>query len=199
MTESTIPPMTRQSTPHATLVALGLKVQQLDLFRPIHEQVQIKQKTVHYTPTDKLYDAWIAILAGAQGLIEVNTRLRSDPVLQRAFGRTACAEQSVIQDTLDACDATTVQQMEQALTTIVRHHSQAYRHDYVQQVQILDVDITGLPCGPKAAFATKGYFAKQRNRRGRQLGWVLATRYHELLTEHLLPGTEQLPKALRPS
>ena len=198
MTESTTPPMTRQSTPHATLVALGLKVQQLDLFRPIHEQVQIKQKTVRYTPTDKLYDAWIAILAGAQGLVEVNTRLRSDPVLQRAFGRTACAEQSVIQDTLDACDATTVQQMEQALTTIVRHHSQAYRHDYVQQVQILDVDITGLPCGPKAAFATKGYFAKQRNRRGRQLGRVLATRYHELLTEQLLPGTEQLPKALRP-
>src|SRR5919206_2202801 len=198
MTESTTPPMTRQSTPHATLVALGLKVQQLDLFRPIHEQVQIKQKTVHYTPTDKLYDAWIAILAGAQGLVEVNTRLRSDPALQTAFGRSACAEQSVIQDTLDACDATTVQQLEQALTTIFQQHSQAYRHDYAQQVQLVDIDMTGLPCGPKAAFATKGYFAKQRNRRGRQLGRVLATHYHEVVVEYLLPGTEQLPKALRP-
>ena len=49
-----------------------------------------------------------------------------------------------------------------------------------------------------AAFATKGYFAKQRNRRGRQLGRVLATHYHELVTEQLLPGTEQLAKALRP-
>ena len=67
MTESTTPTMTRQSTPHATLVALGLKVQQLDLFRPIREQVHSNQKTVRYTPTDKLYDAWIAILAGAQG------------------------------------------------------------------------------------------------------------------------------------
>src|ERR671932_2803902 len=198
MTESTTPPMTRQSTPHATLVALGLKVQQLDLFRPIHEQVQIKQKTVRHTPTDKLYDAGVAILAGAQGLVEVNTRLRSDPALQTAFGRTTCAEQSVIQETLDACDATTVAQMEQALTMIFRQQSQVSRHDYTQQVQILDVDITGLPCGPKAAFATKGYFAKQRNRRGRQLGRVLATRYHELVVEHLLPGTEQLPKALRP-
>lgn len=198
MTESTTPTMTRQSTPHATLVALGLKVQHLDLFRPIREQVHIKQKTVRYTPIDKLYDAWIAILAGAQGLVEVNTRLRSDPVLQQAFGRTACAEQSVIQDTLDACDASTVQQLEHARTTIARQHSQAYRHDDVQHLQLLDVDITGLPCGPKAAFATKGYFAKQRNRRGRQLGRVLATRYHELLTEHLLPGSEQLPKALRP-
>ncbi len=198
MHESTISTLTRQSTPHATLVALGLKVRQLDLFRPIREQVQIKQKTVRYTPTDKLYDAWIAILAGAHGLVEVNTRLRSDPALQAAFGRTACAEQSVIHETLDACDASTVQQMEQALTTIFRHHSRAYHHDYAQTVQVLDIDITGLPCGPKAAFATKGYFAKQRNRRGRQLGRVLATHYQEVVVEHLLPGTDQLPKALRP-
>jgi hypothetical protein len=65
------------------LVAVGLKVQQLDLFRPIRDQVQIKQKTVRYTPIDKLYDAWIAILAGAHGLVEVNTRLRSDPACNR--------------------------------------------------------------------------------------------------------------------
>src|SRR5918997_3538003 len=198
MEQSSTDNLVRQSTPHATLVALGLKVQQLDLFRPIREQVQIKQKTVRYTPIDKLYDAWIAILAGAHGVVEVNTRLRSDPALQAAFGRTACAEQSVIQDTLDACDATTVQHMEQALTTIFQRHSQAYRHDYAQHVQILDIDITGLPCGPNAAFATKGYFAKQRNRRGRQLGRVLATHYQELVVEHVLPGTDQLAKALRP-
>jgi hypothetical protein len=177
---------------------LGLKVRQLDLFRPIREQVHIKQKTVRYTPTDKLYDAWIAILAGAHGLVEVNTRLRSDPALQAAFGRTACAEQSVIQDTLDACEATTVQQMEVALTTIFRRHSRAYQHDYAQQRQFLDIDMTGLPCGPTAAGATKGYFAKQRNRRGRQLGRVLATQYQEVVVEHLVPGTEQLAKALRP-
>src|SRR5918997_2123911 len=198
MEQSSTDNLVRQSTPHATLVALGLKVCQLDLFRPIREQVHIQQKTVRYTPTDKLYDAWIAILAGAHGLVEVNTRLRSDPALQAAFGRSACAEQSVIQDTLDACDDTVVQHMEHALTTIFQQYSQAYRHDYSHDLQILDIDMTGLPCGPKAAFATKGYFAKQRNRRGRQLGRVLATRYHELVVEHLVPGTEQLPKALRP-
>jgi hypothetical protein len=198
MPQSTTTTLVRQSTPQATLVALGMKVQQLDLFRPIREQVHIKQKTVRYTPIDKLYDAWIAILAGAQGLVEVNTRLRSDPALQTAFGRTACAEQSVIQDTLDAGDAATVAQMEQALTAIFRQHSQAYHHDYTQQVQLVDSDLTGLPCGPKAAFATKGSFAKQRNRRGRQLGRVLATHDHELVVEHRLAGTEQLPKALRP-
>jgi hypothetical protein len=54
MNQSTTCHLVRQSTPHATLVALGLKVQQLDLFGPIRQQVHIKQKTVRYTPVDKL-------------------------------------------------------------------------------------------------------------------------------------------------
>ena len=70
----------------ATLVAWGLNVQHLDLVRPIREQVHIKQKTVRYTPTDKLYDAWIAILANTHGLVEVYTRMRSEPALQATFG-----------------------------------------------------------------------------------------------------------------
>ncbi len=117
MYQSTIEPV-RRSTPHARLAAIGLKLQQLDLFGPMRRQVNIRQKTVRYTPTDKLYDALIAILAGAHGMVEVNTRLRSDLILQAAFGRSACAEQSGMQDTLDACDTTTVMQLQQALTTI---------------------------------------------------------------------------------
>jgi hypothetical protein len=54
-----------------------------------------------------------------------------------------------------------------------------------------------MPCGPKAAFATKGYFAHQRNRRGRQLGRVLATSYGEIVVDRLFGGTTQLSKALR--
>ena len=76
-------------TPCAALAALGCHLRRLDLFAPIRAQVRIAQKTVTHTPADKLYDAFIAILAGAHGLVEVNTRLRSDPALQLAFGRTA--------------------------------------------------------------------------------------------------------------
>jgi hypothetical protein len=62
------------------LAAVGLKLKKLDLFGPIREQVQINQKTVLHTPIDKLfYDAFVSILAGAHGLVEINTRLRSDP------------------------------------------------------------------------------------------------------------------------
>jgi hypothetical protein len=32
-------------------------------------------------------DGFITMLAGAHGLVEINTRLRSDPALQAAFGR----------------------------------------------------------------------------------------------------------------
>jgi hypothetical protein len=173
-------------------------LRQLDLFAPIRHHVHVPQKTVRYAPTDKLYDALITILSGAHGMVESNTRLRSDPALQAAFGRSGCAEQSVIQETLDACDAATIQQMRAALTTIYRRHSRSFAHDYERSFQLLDVDMTGLPCGPKADGATRGYFAKQRNRRGRQLGRVLATRYGEIVVDELFAGTTQLTTALRP-
>ncbi len=166
----------RRSTAHASLAALGVQLRHLDLFGPIREQVHIAQKTVRHTPADKLYDAFIALLAGAHGLVEINGRLRADPALQAAFGRRACAEQSVVQETRDACTEETVTQIGAAIDTIYRQHSQGYGHDYAQDGQLLDVDMSGLPCGKKAALATPGSFAKQRNRRGRQLGRVLATR-----------------------
>ncbi len=109
--------------------------------------------SVKHAPSDKLYDVFVSLLAGAHGLVEINTRLRSNPVLQAAFGRTACADQSLVQQTLDACTATTVKQMEQAMDTIYRQHSQGYQHDYRVGLQVLDIDMSGMPCGKKAAFA----------------------------------------------
>ncbi len=84
-----ITPTTNHFSPAASLAALGVKLNQLDLFGPIRTNVQIKQKTVKHTPTDKLYDALISLLAEAHGLVEINTRLRTDPGLQRAFGRSS--------------------------------------------------------------------------------------------------------------
>src|SRR6266568_4553578 len=150
---------TRKYTPSASLAAIGLKLPELKLFEPIAQRVQIAQKTIQDTPSDKLSDALISMLAGAHGLVEINTRLRADVALQRAFRRSRCAEQSVVQETLNACTAENVEQMEQAMDSMYRQHSQGYQHDYQASFQVLDVDMSGLPCGPKAAFATKGYFA----------------------------------------
>ena len=189
---------TKQFTGCASLAALGVKLRELKLFEPIEQRVQIAQKTIKDRPSDKLSDAFISMLAGAHGLVEINTRLRADAALQRAFGRSRCAEQSVVQDTLNACTAENVEQMEQALDAIYRQHSQGAQHDYQASFQVLDVDMSGLPCGPKAAFATKGYTASQRNRRGRQLGRVLATAYQEVVVDRLFDGKTQLTRALQP-
>ena len=197
MNESTTN-QTRRFTGRASLAAVGVKLRELDLFGPVRKTVKIAQKTVKHTPVDKLYDAFISLLAGAHGMVEINTRVRSDTALQAAFGRSHCAEQSVVQQTLDACTDENVEQLEQAMETIYRQHSQGYRHSYAQHFQVLDVDMSGLPCGPKAALATKGYFAKQRNRSGRQLGRVLASRYDEVVVDRLFDGKTQLTGALQP-
>ena len=197
-TTATTPGPTQRSTSHASLAALGVKLRRLDLFGPIRDGVRIPQKAVRYTPTDKLYDAFIAVLAGAHGLVEINHRLRAEPALQAAFGRPACAEQSVVQDTLDACTAANVTELQEAVATIYRQHSRGYRHDYARDWQILDVDLSGLACGKKAALAMPGYFARPRTRQGRQLGRVLATRYHEVVVDQLFSGRTQLNTALLP-
>src|SRR5579871_340853 len=185
-------------SPRACLAAIGLWIQQDNLFQPIAQMVTIRQKTLKHTPAQKLYDGFISVLAGARGLVQINKRLRSDPALQRAFGRRMCAEPSVVEDTFDACTQENVQQMQQALTVLYRRHSQGFRHDYQAHWQMLDVDLRGLPCGKKAEFATKGYFAHQRHRRGRQLGRVFASDYREIVCEQLFDGTTQLRSALLP-
>jgi hypothetical protein len=58
--------------------------------------------------------------------------------------------------------------------------------------------MSGMPCGKKAAMATAGYFAKQRTRRGRQLGRVMATRYREIVVDRLFDGQTQLITAWLP-
>jgi Transposase DDE domain group 1 len=197
MTQFSSSEVRRHFSPAASLAALGRHLRQIDLFGPIGDTVKIAQKTVKYTPLDKLNDAFISILTGAHGLVEINTRLRSDPALQAAFGRSACADQSVVQDTLNACSQEQVAQLNSALTTIYRQHAQGYRHDYKAAWQILDVDLTGMPCGKKAALASKGYFPQQRYRRGRQMGRVLASNYHEIVVDQLFNGTTYLRSALR--
>jgi hypothetical protein len=181
-------------TPAASLAAVGVVLEQRKVFEPTRAQVQIEQKTVKHTPLDKLYESFITRLSGAHGLGEINTRLRADHALQRAFGRKRCTEQSVVQQTLDACTPTQVAQMEQALQEIYRTHSRGFRHDYRADWHIQDVDLCGWLCGKQAAFATKGSFATAaRNRRGRVLAW----RYQEVIMDRLFAGNCQLNATLQ--
>lgn len=184
------------SSPHASLAAIGALLQERRILEPIRQTVQIAQKTIRHSPTDKLLDALIAILAGAQGLVEVNSLLRSDVALQRAFGRRGCADQSTIQDTLNHATATTVAQLEQALEEIFIQHSAASYHDYRASWQILDIDLSAMPCGKRAEGATKGYFNRQYHRRGRQLARVVASHTDEVVVDQIYPGNTHLGPVL---
>lgn len=184
-------------TARASLAALGLKFQQLQIWQVVSEHVHIRQKVRQHTPQEKLLDCFINILAGGHGLVEINTRVRPDAAVQRAFGRARCAEQSTISDTLNACSPANVTQLRTAVEIILRAHGRTYRHDYQATWQLFDIDMTGLPAGRLSEGATKGYFAHRKNRRGRQLGRVVASRYGEVIVDRLYQGKRQLETNLR--
>jgi hypothetical protein len=83
------------------------------------------------------------------------------------------------------------------MNVIFQQHSRAYRHDYRAQWQLLDIDLTGLPCSKNADRSAKGYFSKEGIRYGRQLGRVVATDYGEIVVDRLYAGNVQLHHALR--
>jgi hypothetical protein len=184
-------------SPQASLAAVAVRMRRMRIWQTVERKVHIHQKTIKHRPSDKLLDAFMSILAGGRGLVEVNTRVKPDEGLQKAFGRQMCADQSTISDTLSACTQETVTQMREAVQDVFRAHSQAYRHPYEACYQVLDVDMSGLPAGSQGEGVTKGYFSGQRNRRGRQLGRVTATLYDEIVVERLYSGKAQLEQSLQ--
>jgi len=184
-------------SPRASLAIVGMNVQQMEIWGMIDQQVKIQQKTVIHTPLQKLQDAFINIMAGGQGIVEVNQRVKPDASLSAAFGREQCADQSGVSATLNACQAENVEQMRQAMQTIYRRHGAGYGHDYGRNWQLLDIDMSGMPTGRQGEGSEKGYFAKQKNKRGRQLGRVYATLYDEIVSERLYPGKTQLNRSLQ--
>jgi len=180
----------------ASLAAVGVWCKQNRLWESVRGGVRIAQKTIRHSPTDKLLDAMIGILAGGAGVVEVNTRVRPDVALQRAFGRDDCAEQSTISETLNACTTENVGQMRSAVRTILEDHGACTRHDFGRELLLLDIDMTGMPSGRSGEGVSKGYFAGQPNCRGRQLGRVLATKYDEIVVDQLYDGRRQLSGSL---
>lgn len=86
--------------------------------------------------------------------------------------------------------------MRTAINLILRRHGRCYQHKYEKEWQLLDVDVTGMPAGRLGEGVTKGYFAGEKNRRGRQLGRVLASWYDEIVVDKLYNGKRQLDTSL---
>jgi hypothetical protein len=182
-------------SPRCSLVAVGILMRRMGIWAVVERCVHIKQKTVTHTPVAKLLHAFINILAGGQGLCEVNTRVRPDRALQRAFGRARCADQSQVSRTLNQCGEENVAEMRQGNKEVYRTQGVGYHHNYDQQWQLLDVDTSGLPADKQGEQVTKRYFSGKRGSRGRQLGRVWATLYEEIIVDRLYSGKVQLEKS----
>jgi hypothetical protein len=79
--------------------AISRKFKKRRVFKPAEQKMKIAYKIVKYSPSEKLLDALITLLSGAQGMVKVNERLKADPGLPRGFGWTDCAEESVVKNT----------------------------------------------------------------------------------------------------
>ncbi len=163
------------------------------------ERVRVSQKTVKHSPTQKLTDALIGVLAGCSALYyELDRKVRPDLPLQRAFGRKRCADQSTVSDTLNAFDERAVVGLREAVEAIYRRHSQIFSNDYFAgEMLLLEVDFTGLTASKRAEGSEKGYFPNKRNKRGRQLARASVPQYGEVAFEKLHPGNTNSGEVLK--
>jgi len=184
-------------TSRASLCALGEYLKRHCFFAPVREQVQIPQKTVRYRPVDKLLDGLLGILCGAKTISQSNSTIRVDPAVQRAFGRTGCAEQSTIARTLQASTAETVAQLSRVSWYYLKRYGQTPHHQCAERLLWVDVDVTPLPIGAQAEGSERTWMGRNRSKTGRKTLRITASPYREILHETLLRGTATAVPALQ--
>ncbi len=179
------------STAHAPLCALGEVLKEKAFFDEIHQRVEIPQKTITYRPTDKLVFATLGIIAGASTISDINTALRPHGALLLAFGYCKCADQSVIQETINAATSETVFQLQQAVDGIwEKHHLTSSPLSSLTESKpvTIDMDLSALPVSKRAEGATKGYVPHRKNQYTRQVGRVLMPDTQEIVSQSLYTG-----------
>ena len=117
--------------------------------------------------------------------------------MQRAFGRTGCAEQSTIARTLQASTAETVAQLSQVSWYYLKRYGQTPHHRFAERLLWVDVEVTPLPIGAQAAGRERTWMGRNRSKTGRKTLRVTASDYREILHETLLRGTASAVPALK--
>jgi Transposase DDE domain group 1 len=188
---------TTMTTGRASLCALGEYLRRHCFFAPLREHVQIRQKTVRYRPIDKLLDALSGILCGAKTMAQNNVTIRTDRAVQRAFGRTGCAEQSTIARTLRACTAENVVQLHKVSWYYLKRYGATPRHRFHDTRLWVDIDLTPMPIGAKAEGSERTWMGRNRSKTGRKTLRLTASPYREILHETLLRGKATAVPALK--
>src|SRR5689334_8987983 len=188
---------TTMTTGRASLCALGEYLRRHCFFAPLWEQVQIPQKSVRYRPIEKVFDSLLGILCGAKTIAQSNITIRVDPAVQRAFGRTGCAEQSTIARTLQACTTAQVTQLERVSWYYLKRYGATPHHRFHERRLWVDVDLTPMPIGAKAEGSERTWMGRNRSKTGRKVLRWTASDYREMLHETLLRGKASAVPALK--
>jgi hypothetical protein len=163
----------KEETGFAPLGVLGYCLTRTDFLAPVFADLTLPLKEVVHSPEDKLLDVLVSILAGCRSIAQVNTRIRPDLALARAWGRVRFAEQSTLTRTLDAFTKTQVVQLRQGGEALFRRESRTLRHDFAQDWLWLDIDLTPLPISKHAEGSTKGKIGGKKT--GMAANWHAST------------------------
>jgi hypothetical protein len=185
------------TTSRASLCALGESLTRHCFFAPLREQVQSPQKTVRYRPSDKLLDGLRGLLCGAKTIAQSPITIRIDPAVQRACGRTGCAEQSTIARTLQASTAETVDHLSRVSWYDRKRYGQPPHHRFAERLWWIDVDVTPLPIGVHAEGSERTWMGRNRSKTGRKILRWTASEYREILHETLRRGKASAVPALQ--
>jgi len=125
------------------------------------EQVRILMKSRDFSPSDKVQQVLVSILAGCETISAVNQKLKPEVQLAQLCRWPGFADQSGLSRTLDALTLMNIEQLRQAVNQILHQQGQTVNHDW-RGYLYLDFDLSGLPCGKKAQYSQKGYFSGKK-------------------------------------
>jgi hypothetical protein len=184
-------------TSRASLWALGEYLRRHCCFAPLREQVTSPQKTGRHRPVETVRDALVGILCGAKTIAQSTTTIRRAPAVQRAFGRTGCAEQSPIARTLQASTAATVDRLSPVSWYERKRSGQPPHQRYAERLLWVAVDVTPRPSGAQAEGSERTWRGRHRSQTGRNgLRWT-ARADRAMLHETLLRGKASAVPALK--
>jgi hypothetical protein len=143
------------NTQYSPLAALLAYYQAQKALEPL-QSVTSAARNGDFTPTEKLEQTLISILAGCRYISEVNTKLRPERKLAQVKRITCFADQSTLSRGLDALTQMNLTQLEAAVRQISDHCSQTQHHDWRAFLE-LDFDLSALPCGQQAKGGRKGF------------------------------------------
>ena len=148
------------NTQFAPLAALSVHYKHNQLLVPL-EKVDLRMKIREFSPVCKLKQVLVSILAGCETLTSFNSQLDGETGLAAIWGWKRFADQSNLSRTLDALTLMNIEQLRTSTTAIWRSMSQIRQHDW-RSFLLLDFDLSGLPCSPRAEASQKGYFSGKK-------------------------------------